>query len=319
MRYCYFVKKILMNHRSSKKKSGPLISVLVNCFNGEKFLDQALNSISRQTYKNLEVILWDNQSSDNSAKIFSKYLEDKRFKYYLSSRHTTQYTARSEAMGKACGELVAFLDVDDYWDSDKLSKQVQLFDDKKVGLVYSNFYWKDELNGKEYMAYKGDLPSGYIVKNLLLKYRVGLLTIMFRRNAYDSLSIGFDTKYNVIGDFDLIMRMSLDYKFIYIVEPLAFCRWHGGNMQITHKNEYFSELKNWISIMSKDINFRTLKEFDVFIDNIKTSEAIFRVNNKEYIKSLKKIREIHSWHNKLKLFLIIVLPNKILNTIRRMQ
>ena len=318
MRYCYFVKKILMNHCSSKKKSDPLISILVNCFNGEKFLDQALNSIIRQTYENLEVIFWDNQSNDNSAKIFSKYLKDKRFKYYLSSRHTTQYTARSEAIGKACGELVAFLDVDDYWDSDKLSKQVQLFDDKKVGLVYSNFYWKDELNGKEYMAYKGDLPSGYIVKNLLLKYRVGLLTIMIRRSAYDSLSKGFDSKYNVIGDFDLIMRMSVDYKFRYVGEPLAFCRWHGGNMQITHKNEYFSELKNWILIMSKDMNFRTLKEFDVFIDNIKTSEAIFRVDNKEYKKSLKKIREIHSWYNKLKLFLVIALPNKILNTIRRM-
>ena len=308
-----------MNHYIPKNKSNPLISILVNCFNGEKFLDQALNSITRQTYENLEVIFWDNQSSDNSAKIFSKYLKDKRFKYYLSSRHTTQYAARSEAMGKASGELVAFLDVDDYWDSDKLSKQVELFNDKKVGLVYSNFYWKDELNGKEYAAYKGDLPSGYIVKNLLLKYRVGLLTIMIRRSAYNSLSKGFDSKYNVIGDFDLIMRMSLDYKFSYVGEPLAFCRWHGGNMQITHKNEYFSELKNWILTMSNDINFRTLNEFDVFIDNIKTSEAIFRVDNKEYIKSFKKIREIHSWYNKLKLFLVIALPNKILNTLRRIQ
>jgi glycosyltransferase involved in cell wall biosynthesis len=308
-----------MNHFTPKNKSNPLISILVNCFNGEKFLDQALNSITRQTYENLEVIFWDNQSSDNSAKIFSKYLKDKRFKYYLSSRHTTQYAARSEAMGKACGELVAFLDVDDYWDSDKLSKQVQLFKDKKVGLVYSNFYWKDELNGKEYAAYKRDLPSGYVVKDLLLKYRVGLLTIMVRRSAYNSLSKGFDSKYNVIGDFDLIMRMSLDYKFSYVGEPLAFCRWHGGNMQITHKNEYFSELKNWILTMSNDTNFRTLNEFDVFIDNIKTSEAIFRVDNKEYIKSFKKIREIHSWYNKLKLFLVIALPNKILNTIRRIQ
>jgi|UPI0003707C4D glycosyltransferase involved in cell wall biosynthesis len=308
-----------MNHLTLKNKSNPLISILVNCFNGEKFLDQALNSIIRQTYENLEVIFWDNQSTDNSAKIFSKYLKDKRFKYYLSSRHTTQYTARSEAMGKARGELVAFLDVDDYWDSDKLSKQVQLFDDKKIGLVYSNFYWKDELNGKEYAAYKVDLPSGYIVKNLLLKYRVGLLTIMIRRSAYNSLSKGFDSQYNVIGDFDLIMRMSLDYKFSYVAEPLAFCRWHGGNMQITHKNEYFSELKNWILIMSKDINFKTLKEFDIFIDNIKTSEAIFRVDKKEYFKSFKQIREIQSRRNKLKLLLALVIPKKILNIIRLIQ
>jgi len=308
-----------MNHLTPKNKSNPLISILVNCFNGERFLEQALNSITLQTYKNFEVIFWDNQSSDNSAQIFSKYLKDKRFKYYLSSSQTTQYAARSEAMGKACGELVAFLDVDDYWDLDKLSKQVQLFEDKKVGLVYSNFYWKDELNSKVYIAYKEDLPSGYIVKNLLLKYRVGLLTIIVRRSAYDSLLKGFDSKYNVIGDFDLIMRMSVNHKFSYLVEPLAFCRWHGGNMQITHKNEYFTELKNWILMMSKDINFKALKEFDIFIDNIKTSEAIFSSDKKEFTKSFKQIREIHSWHNKLKLLLALAIPKKILNTIRRMQ
>ena len=115
------------------------------------------------------------------------------------------------------------------------------------------------------------------------------------------------------------MRMSLDYKFSYVAEPLAFCRWHGGNMQITHKNEYFSELKNWILIMSKDINFKTLKEFDIFIDNIKTSEAIFRVNKKEYFKSFKQIREIQSRRNKLKLLLALVIPKKILNIIRLIQ
>jgi hypothetical protein len=142
---------------------------------------------------------------------------------------------------------------------------------------------------------------------------------MIRRSAYDSLFNGFDSKYNVIGDFDLIMRLSVNHKFSYVVEPLAFCRWHGGNMQITHKNEYFSELKNWILIMSKDINFKTLKEFDIFIDNIKTSEAIFRVDKKEYLKSLKQIREIHTRRNKLKLLLALVIPKKILNTIRQIQ
>ena len=64
----------------------PLVSVIVNCFNGEQYLHKALSSILSQTYKNWEIIFWDNQSSDNSKKIFSGF-KDKRFKYYFSKEH----------------------------------------------------------------------------------------------------------------------------------------------------------------------------------------------------------------------------------------
>ena len=62
-------------------------SVMMNCFNGEKYLEEAIESVLNQTYQNWELIFWDNQSSDNSAKIF-KTFKDKRLKYYLSSVHT---------------------------------------------------------------------------------------------------------------------------------------------------------------------------------------------------------------------------------------
>ena len=60
----------------------PLISILMNCYNGEKYLREALEGVINQTYKNWELIFWDNMSSDNSAKIFNSYSE-KRFQYYL--------------------------------------------------------------------------------------------------------------------------------------------------------------------------------------------------------------------------------------------
>ena len=60
----------------------PLISIIINCFNGEKYLQKALKSIQNQTYKNWEVIFWDNLSTDK-VKIFFSY-SDKRFKYYLA-------------------------------------------------------------------------------------------------------------------------------------------------------------------------------------------------------------------------------------------
>ena len=62
--------------------SNPLVSIIVNCFNGEKYLNKALQSIVNQSYKNWEVIFWDNKSIDNSKKIFLDFKE-KRFKYFF--------------------------------------------------------------------------------------------------------------------------------------------------------------------------------------------------------------------------------------------
>ena len=77
----------------------PLISIIMNCFNGERYLDDSLKSILSQTYQNWELIFWDNLSTDNSKKIFLKY-KDSRFKYYQANEHTILYVARNLAIKK---------------------------------------------------------------------------------------------------------------------------------------------------------------------------------------------------------------------------
>ena len=67
------------------KKKSPLVSIIMNCHNGEKFLEKSLKSVINQTYKNWELIFWDNNSHDDSKKIFKKFI-DKRFHYYKSKR-----------------------------------------------------------------------------------------------------------------------------------------------------------------------------------------------------------------------------------------
>ena len=134
----------IMNKQFNNK---PLVSIIVNCFNGEQFLKVALDSILNQTYKYWEIIFWDNQSTDNSVEIFKRY-KDKRFKYYYAPQHTTLYRARNEAIKKTSGEIIAFLDTDDWWNKDKLERQISFFEDDKVGMVYSNFYLFYENNKK---------------------------------------------------------------------------------------------------------------------------------------------------------------------------
>ena len=111
----------------------PLVSIIMNCFNGEKYLREALDSVVNQTYLNWELIFWDNQSTDESKEIFLSY-DDERFKYYYSKTHTLLSEARNCAITKSHGDFIAFLDVDDWWDINKLEKQIPLFKDKDVGI-----------------------------------------------------------------------------------------------------------------------------------------------------------------------------------------
>ena len=113
------------------RTSTPLVSVIVNCFNGEKYLEAAINSVLQQTYENWELIFWDNQSTDRSAEIFLQY-NDQRLKYFRADSHTLLYAARNSAIANSSGELIAFLDVDDWWAADKLERQVPQFENDNV-------------------------------------------------------------------------------------------------------------------------------------------------------------------------------------------
>ena len=91
----------------------PLVSVIMNCYDGESYLAEAVKSVLNQTYKNFEVIFWDNQSKDKSAIIYKSF-KDKRLKYYYAKKHTSLYDARNLAIKKSKGKLIPFLEVSDH-------------------------------------------------------------------------------------------------------------------------------------------------------------------------------------------------------------
>ena len=145
----------------------PLVSIIINCFNGEEYLREALESVITQTYKNWEIIFWDNQSIDTSAQIFKSY-QDSRLKYYLAPSHTKiLYEARNYALKKVTGDFIALLDVDDYWLPDKLEKQMPLFNDPKVGLVYGNL-WYLLKNKKKKILTKKNFTNRYDIRGVTM-------------------------------------------------------------------------------------------------------------------------------------------------------
>ena len=128
---------------NNQNNTQPLVSVIMNCYNGEKFLHESIKSVLSQTYQHWELIFWDNKSEDGSAKIFKSY-SDKRFKYHLASEHTLLSEARNEAVKRSSGEFIAFLDTDDFWERDKLKLQIPLFKDPELRVVYGNLFIVNE-------------------------------------------------------------------------------------------------------------------------------------------------------------------------------
>jgi glycosyltransferase involved in cell wall biosynthesis len=285
----------------------------MNCYNGEKYLRQALGSIVNQAYQNWELIFWDNQSTDNSKIILESYQDD-RLKYHYAEKHTMLYEARNCAVKKANGEFLTFLDVDDIWELDKLEKQLLLFDDEMVGLVYGNYIELDELTKQQQPMFDKKLPIGWVVDELLDFYVVGLLTIMVRRKAFDSLEKQFDNRFHIIGDFDLVLRMSVHWKFDCVQETLAYYRQHGDNESGKHRDKFIEESLTWYSEMRYHSDFsekeEIYKKYDLFLYH----DAILRKIEGKKIKTVFSIfTMLPLGVLKLKLLIIIFLPKIFYN------
>ena len=230
----------------NKKK---LISIIVNCYNGEKFLRESLTSIQNQEYKNWELIFWDNKSNDNSKKIFKSF-KNKKFKYFSAKKHTSLYEARNLAIAKCKGEFISFLDTDDTWEKDKLNRQIKFFKNKKVGVVYGNLWILNEKYKKKKIFSDEKLLSGMIFNAILKNYNIGIITTLIRAKVLKNNKIKFNKKFNHIGDFDLFIRLSKICQFKAIQDPVATYRIHGSNLSLKNTYKEINELQNWFRSQS---------------------------------------------------------------------
>ena len=243
----------------------PLISVIINCYNGEKYLKEAINSVLKQTYKNWEIIFWDNQSSDKTASILKSY-KDKRIKYYYAKTHTTLYEARNQAYLKSKGEFLCFLDSDDYYLNNFIKKQLQLFENSDVGFSSVNHFYKDEKKKIFWVRFKKKMPEGFILDDLLQDYSVCLSSLFIRRSVLPQLKAPFDNNYTYIGDFDLVIRLSAEFKMARSHEPLNVHRLHDNNLSIKNYSIQLKELDNWYNKVKKikkiknSINFSNIQK-----------------------------------------------------------
>lgn len=289
----------------------PLVSVLMNCFNGEKYLREAIDSVIAQTYTNWELIFWDNQSTDFSASIVKSY-SDARIKYSYAPTHTLLYEARNYALRNTNGELIAFLDVDDWWLPEKLERQVPLFLDPEVGFACANFWIDNQVKGMRRLAFNKPFISGRVLDSLLLNYTIGLLTLIVRKSALPSVMSPFDSRYHIIGDFDLVIRLSASWKLSCVHGPLATYRIHGDNESTKHRELSVAELECWQEKNSTDLiignspNFSQIKTEIIYRHGINALISGKKVDAFTYLFKMRWSRL------KVRLLIALLLPLSII-------
>jgi len=289
----------------------PLVSIIINCYNGESFLDECIKSVINQSYKNWEIVFWDNRSQDKSAEIFKSY-DDKRLKYFSAKEHTSLYKARNLAIEKSSGELVAFIDTDDLWEKNKLELQVQLFNDPKISLVYSNLWIiKKKIENKKIFI-KVKSPSGFINEKLSNEYNVGIITVIFRKNILKDLTIIFDERFSVIGDFDFFLKLSKKHYFHYIHTPLAYYRIHDKNFSSTYKGKEMEEFNMWANENKNNISFKNINKMR---KKISLRQLLHFKFNKDYKKCFKILIENYKSILAIKMLIIVFTPLYILKKI----
>lgn len=198
----------------------PLVSFIVNCYNGELYLKRCLDSILTQTYQNWELIFWDNASTDHSKEIFTSY-GDKRFKYFNSDVKVSLGQARAWAVDVCRGDYISFLDVDDEWLPQKTEIQIREIQKDSYVLSYGSI---NEINADNPSKRKITTPrysSGNIFGEQLVNFEANLPSSMIKRSALIQKKLNFDPNIKASEEYCLYMQLIYGEKVCVVTDILA--------------------------------------------------------------------------------------------------
>ena len=285
-----------------KLNQNPLVSVIINCHNGEEYLNNCIKSVLNQTYKNWEIIFFDNNSSDKSSKQVKNF-NDKRIKYFRSNKTYTLYKARNLAVSKSSAEFITFLDVDDWWLKTKLEEQIIFFlSNPSLDIIYSNLYLFFQKNLSKKIFIK-KIKNKNITQNLVNKFEMPILTSMIKRKFFKKIK--FDNNFTIIGDFDFFIRASTMGRIKGMEKPLAYYRYHKNNLSKKKINLQIKELKLWVNKIKNKKEFKGINFESIFIliDSLQIQKNLMQGRK---IDALRKIFKTPFNITKLK-YLVLIL------------
>jgi len=205
----------------------PKVSVIMNCYNGEQYLRQAIDSVYAQTFGDWEIIFWDNASTDETSAIARSY--DDRLRYFCSEKTIPLGAARKAAMKEVRGEWIAFLDCDDYWYAHKLEKQLGYLEKEQYVLCYAGIA---EVNpdGSLIRTLLPNYPSGLMLEQQLLQFEINMVTPLLNKEVLDRFGLSFDENITASEEYNLFIRLMAKGKVCAVPEVLGVWRISPGSL-----------------------------------------------------------------------------------------
>jgi len=218
----------------------PLVSVIIPAYNAVAFISDAIESVLGQTYKNFEIIVIDDGSTDSTPRLLSKYKPTIKI---FSINHSGPASARNVGIRNSSGKYIAFLDADDLWEKDKLLKQIMYMEkNSDLGFSYTYAICFSDCDGKK--IYSKELRcnlEGNVFQNLFWSNFIVNSTVMVKRICLEKVGL-LDESKDIIGseDYDLWLRLSREYKLGLIPEILTEYRIHNKNLIGNSYNKAFN-------------------------------------------------------------------------------
>lgn len=210
---------------------------MIPTYNCARFLGQTIDSALRQAYRDFEIIVVDDGSTDDTQQVVAGYGKTIRYVYQSNQGASA---ARNVALSIASGEFIAYLDADDLWIADKLSRQVEYLDAHPAcGFLHTEVSVIDEQNKVLHTRFNYEtnrpVPQGLCIRELLLRSHIQTLTVLERRTAFDDAGM-FDLRLPVAQDYlhwlGVVLR---GYEVGYLAEPLGQYRWRAGSLMSSQR------------------------------------------------------------------------------------
>jgi glycosyltransferase involved in cell wall biosynthesis len=218
----------------------PLVSIITIVYNGEKYIEQTINSVLSQSYPHIEYVIIDGGSKDNTIPIIKKY--EHRIARWISEKDEGISDAFNKGISLATGEIVGIINADDWYEPDTVEKVVNQIG--QADIVFGNIqYWND--------TEKSFIQIGTL-KHLERDVSITHPTVFVKKSCYDRFG-KFNTGYKCAMDYELLIRLKVNNcRFAYIPAVLANMRWQGlsdkkwlaGRRELLAiKRHYFPERK----------------------------------------------------------------------------
>jgi len=204
----------------------PKVSICIPTFNRKDYLAETLESIYSQTYKDYEVLVVDDGSTDGTKEMLEERGYNLRYHWQENAGNAA---ARNTLLKMAQGKYVAFLDSDDLFTPDAIERMVKAMESEPEDVIVYGPYLRIDKNGKVTGRSKRELYNGYCAKEIFQTIFIHTYGSMFPRRALEEVG-GFDASLPVCPDYDLWLRLSLKYRFVSLSEPTSRRRRHDSNI-----------------------------------------------------------------------------------------